>query len=77
MGAPVSPALLRRLEQEILRRRDGSVLRVAIDGVDGAGKTTLADALASVEVIDAAYDAMWRATWVPIASDLSQSLAVA
>jgi len=38
---------------------------------------TLTDALASVEVIDAAYDAMWRATWVPIASDLSQSLAVA
>ena len=38
---------------------------------------TLADALASVEVIDAAYDAMWQATWVPISSDLSESLAVA
>jgi predicted dehydrogenase len=38
---------------------------------------TLADALASVEVIDAAYDAMWRAAWVPIDSDLSRSLAVA
>jgi predicted dehydrogenase len=38
---------------------------------------TLADALASVEVIDAAYDAMWRAAWVPINSGLSQSLAVA
>lgn len=38
---------------------------------------TLADALASVEVIDAAYDAMWRAAWVPIDSGLSQSLAVA
>ena len=37
----------------------------------------MADALASVEVIDAAYDAMWRATWVPISSDLSQSLAAA
>ena len=62
MGAPVSPALLRRLEQEILRRRDGSVLRVAIDGVDGAGKTTLADALAGalaahrVSVIRASVD---------------------
>jgi len=38
---------------------------------------TLADALASVEVIDAAYDAMWRAAWAPIDSDLSRSLAVA
>jgi predicted dehydrogenase len=38
---------------------------------------TLADALASVEVIDAAYEAMWRAAWVPVASDLSQSLALA
>lgn len=38
---------------------------------------TLSDALASVEVIDAAYDAMWRASWVPVASDLSTSLAVA
>jgi predicted dehydrogenase len=38
---------------------------------------TLADALASVEVIDAAYDAMWRAEWVPIDSDLSKSLVAA
>jgi len=38
---------------------------------------TLADALASVEVIDAAYDAMWRTAWVPIVSDLSRSLAAA
>jgi predicted dehydrogenase len=36
---------------------------------------TLADALASVEVIDAAYEAMWRAAWVPVNSGLSQSLA--
>ena len=35
---------------------------------------TLADALASVEVIDAAYDAMWRSTWVPISTKLSRSL---
>jgi predicted dehydrogenase len=38
---------------------------------------TLSDALASVEVIDAAYDAMWRETWVPIATELSQSLVLA
>ena len=38
---------------------------------------TLVDALASVEVIDAAYEALWRAAWVPIASHLSRSLAAA
>ena len=38
---------------------------------------TLADALASVEAIDAAYDAMWRTTWAPIKSELSTSLAAA
>jgi predicted dehydrogenase len=37
----------------------------------------LADALASVEVIDAAYDAMWRAAWVAVDSELSKSLAAA
>jgi predicted dehydrogenase len=35
------------------------------------------DALASVEVINAAYDAMWRSTWVPVATDLSQSVSTA
>jgi predicted dehydrogenase len=48
----------------------------SINGIE-APLITLADALASVEVIDAAYDAMWRATWVPISSALSQSLAAA
>ncbi len=38
---------------------------------------TLADALASVEVISAAYEAMWRDAWVPIDTELSQSLALA
>jgi predicted dehydrogenase len=38
---------------------------------------TLRDALASVEVIDAAYTAMRQATWVGIRSELSQHLAVA
>jgi hypothetical protein len=33
--------------------------------------------LASVEVIDAAYDAMWRAAWVAVDSELSKSLAAA
>src|SRR5438445_527335 len=33
---------------------------------------TLSDALASVEVINAAYEAMWRAAWVPVSSDLSE-----
>ena len=32
---------------------------------------TLADALASVEVIEAGYDAMWRASWVPVENHLS------
>ena len=34
----------------------------------------LVDALASVEVIEAAYDAMWRAAWVNVPSELSQSV---
>jgi len=32
---------------------------------------TLADALASVEVIEAGYEAMWRTSWVPVESQLS------
>src|SRR5947207_6314592 len=38
---------------------------------------TLADALASLEVISAAYEAMWRHGWGPIDTELSQSLAPA
>ena len=55
-------ALLARLEDEIRGRRGEGVLRVGIDGVDGAGKTTLADALAerlrasAVPVIRASVD---------------------
>ena len=48
MSESVSPGLLVRLEREVLRRRGAGVLRAGIDGVDGAGKTTLADALADV-----------------------------
>ena len=37
---------------------------------------SLQDALASVEVIDAAYDAMWRSTWAAVETSLSQSVSV-
>lgn len=62
MGKSAFAALLTRLEDEISSRRNGRVLRVGIDGVDGAGKTTLADALAwalrsaAVPVIRASVD---------------------
>ncbi len=36
-------------------------------------RISLQDALASVEVINAAYDAMWRSTWAPVATELSES----
>lgn len=63
MSALVHPGLLGHLEQEILRRRTTSILRVGIDGVDGAGKTTLGNALAgalraaAVPVVRASADA--------------------
>jgi predicted dehydrogenase len=38
---------------------------------------SLQDALASVEVIDAAYETMWRSSWAVVGSDLSQSVSVA
>jgi predicted dehydrogenase len=40
-----------------------------------ASLITLQDALASVEVIDAAYDAMWRANWEKVDSALSRQVA--
>jgi predicted dehydrogenase len=48
----------------------------SIRGAEPA-RITLEDALASVEVIDAAYEAMSRTSWMPVASDLSKSLAAA
>ena len=39
-------SLLRRLAAAIVELHPARIVRVAIDGVDGAGKTTLADALA-------------------------------
>jgi len=39
-------SLLRRLAATIIALHPNRIIRVAIDGVDGAGKTTLADALA-------------------------------
>jgi uridine kinase len=59
-SAPVCPALLDRLGREIARRRGAGVLRVGIDGVDGAGKTTLAGALA--DALEAAGIAVIRAS---------------
>jgi uridine kinase len=62
LSAPVFPALVAWLQREILRRRRPGILRVGIDGVDGAGKTTLADALAgtfraaAIPVIRASVD---------------------
>ncbi len=40
--------MLRRVADEILNVGGATVTRVAVDGVDGAGKTTLADELAEV-----------------------------
>jgi predicted dehydrogenase len=39
-------------------------------------RISLQDALASVEVIEAAYDAMWRSTWAAVGSQLSESVSV-
>ncbi len=55
------------LAGEILCARDEGVTRVAVDGVDGAGKTMFADELATVvgagdrEVIRASVDDFQRA----------------
>ena len=45
MSAPHA-SLLRRLAATIVEFHPDRIVRIAIDGVDGAGKTTLADALA-------------------------------
>ena len=42
------PSLLNRLASTIASLHPARIVRIAIDGVDGAGKTTLADALAPV-----------------------------
>lgn len=44
------PSLLSRLATAIVALHPARIVHVAIDGVDGAGKTTLADALAPVVV---------------------------
>jgi uridine kinase len=43
-------SLLRRLATTIVALHSARIVRVAIDGVDGAGKTTLADAMAPLVV---------------------------
>ena len=47
MGEPHA-ALLSRLAGAIAGLHPARIVRVAVDGVDGAGKTTLADALAAL-----------------------------
>ena len=44
----VHTSLLCRIAATIVALHPERIIRVAIDGVDGAGKTTLADALAPV-----------------------------
>lgn len=39
-------------------------------------RISLQDALASVEVIEAAYDAMWRSTWAAVGNQLSEAVSV-
>ena len=46
-GLPDRESLLEEVAREILAVRSGGITRVAIDGVDGAGKTTFADELAA------------------------------
>jgi len=48
MSSPYRIALLGRTAEAILSMPSAGVLRVAIDGVDGAGKTVFADELAEV-----------------------------
>ncbi len=48
MNAPVRQALLQDIARSVLRVSKEEIVRVAIDGVDGAGKTVFADELASV-----------------------------
>ena len=57
----------------------GSKLDNFVGSIRGLEPATISlqDALASVEVIDAAYSAMWRSTWAPVATELSQSVSVA
>jgi uridine kinase len=47
---PASPAVLERVARAMLELPAASIVRVGIDGVDGAGKTTFADELADVLV---------------------------
>lgn len=48
VSSPARRALLERLAARWADRREGRPLRIAIDGVDAAGKTTLADELAPI-----------------------------
>ncbi|WP_137846063.1 uridine kinase [Microbacterium sp. 2FI] len=50
MRLPITPAttLVRGLRDEVRRRYRGGRILIAVDGIDGAGKTTFADTLAQV-----------------------------
>ncbi len=59
-------AVLRSVAERILETRSHGILRVAVDGVDGAGKTTFADELAPLlepsgrDIIRASVDGFHR-----------------
>ena len=62
MRLPITPAttLLRELRDEMRQHNRGGRVTVAVDGVDGAGKTVFADALAEVFAEDGS--AVFRAS---------------
>lgn len=62
MRLPITPAttLLRELRDEVRQHNRGGRVIIAVDGIDGAGKTTFADALAEVFAEDGS--AVFRAS---------------
>ena len=62
MRLPITPAttLLRELRDEVRQHNRGGRVMIAVDGIDGAGKTTFADALAEVFAEDGS--AVFRAS---------------
>jgi uridine kinase len=62
MRLPITPAttLLRELRDEVRHNNKGGRVIIAVDGIDGAGKTTFADALADVFAEDGS--AVFRAS---------------
>ncbi len=54
--------LIARVADEVLRARDQGVIRVGVDGVDGAGKTMFADELAITKITGMVWHGkrLWR-----------------